>query len=310
MQLLCKELKKPFYMSDSDSANNRGYAPDSSPQGFPEGPENGGASDRAVPVFAGSRKVLAFFILIVLAVLVALANYASKWKKEILVREFVVDGVSIVSGSDLTASLKGYRGKHLQELESEEVKKRIMAFPYVKDAVISKELNGIVRINVIERVPVALTVIGGRIMAIDRDGFLLPGKESFSAWVPKLLEVRGISRMKVAGNGLAQLDQRDLSMLLQFLDALSQSEYATLLIREFRLADNNQTFCIAVQAPTRFIVGNDGNFKEKLKKFEIFWQKVVSKKGFGTFDTVDLRFRDRIFTRDPASPEVPQVNPL
>jgi cell division protein FtsQ len=107
-------------------------------------------------------------------------------------------------------------------------------------------------------------------------------------------------------NGLQQLDRRDIELIGQFLVALSESEYARLLIREFHLAGNHQDWCIAVPAPTRFIVGNDGNYKEKLKKFEIFWQKVVSKKGFDSYETVDLRFRDRIFTRDPVSPEVPQ----
>ncbi len=92
-------------------------------------------------------------------------------------------------------------------------------------------------------------------------------------------------------------------MIVQFLDALSGADYARLLIRELHLAGNNLSWCIAMTAPTRFIVGNDGNFKEKLKKFEIFWQKVVSKKGFGFYDTVDLRFRERVFTTDSVSAE-------
>ena len=84
------------------------------------------------------------------------------------------------------------------------------------------------------------------------------------------------------------------------------SDYARLLIRELHFEQNNMTYCLAVQAPTRFIVGNDGNFKEKLKKFEIFWQRVISKKGFGSYGTVDLRFRERVFTKDLVSPEMKQ----
>jgi cell division protein FtsQ len=297
-------------MADTESSNDRNFIRDQNAEAAPQGADGGDSPDSAARSYTGGRKAVFFVMLAVIAALVGLARYASHWQKEVVVREVVVDGLSIVSRRDLASSLKGYQGQNLQALDQTELKKRIVALPYVRDALISKELNGIVRIKVIERVPVALTVIDGRIMAIDRDGFLLPGRVGYASRVPKLLEVRGISRLKAAANGLQQLDQRDRSLLLQFLDALSESEYAALLIREFHFADNNETFCTAVQAPTRFIVGNDGNFKEKLKKFEIFWQKVVSKKGFGTYDTVDLRFRDRIFTRDPASPEVPQVNPL
>jgi cell division protein FtsQ len=297
-------------MTDSETPNYQGDRSESPFQGLPAGDDGRKIPNASAPFRPGSRRVLLIVIIMVFAALVTLANYASRWKKEIVVRAFVVDGASMVSTRELLASMKSYAGRNLQELDASELKRRVAAFPYVRDAFISKEMNGIVRIRVVERIPLALTVLDGRMMAIDRDGVILPGNPSFSARVPKLLEVRGLSRLKTADNGLQQMDKRDMVLLLQFLDALSSSEYAGMLIREFHLADNNQSYCTAVQAPTRFIVGNDGNFKEKLKKFEIFWQKVVSKKGFGAFETVDLRFRDRIFTRDPASPEVPQVNPL
>ena len=157
-----------------------------------------------------------------------------------------------------------------------------------------------------ERVPLALTVMNGEIIAVDTEGFLLPAKKELTVQLPKLLSVSGISRLKAVGNGLQQLDSRDLEVLRQFLSALSETSYARLLIRELHFEGNNLTYCVAVQAPTRFIVGNDGNFKEKLKKFEIFWQKVVSKKGFGSYESVDLRFTDRIFTKDILLPQATQ----
>ncbi|NHQ59643.1 FtsQ-type POTRA domain-containing protein [Chlorobium sp. BLA1] len=297
-------------MPDSEFQQYKGEPVESAPQEYPESGNKGGAFDPQLPAYSGNWKVLLFVMVIVLSALFALAQYASHWKKEVVVREVVIDGLSILSRSELAANLKGYQGKNLQQLDAAEIRKRVVASPYVKDAVISKELNGIVRIRILERVPVAMTVIGGRVMAIDREGYLLPARAGLFGQVPKLLEVRGISRLRTARNGLQQLDIRDSYLLQQFLDALASTDYAPLLVREFHLEENNHSSFVAVQAPTRFIVGNDGNFKEKLKKFEIFWQKVVSIKGFGTFETVDLRFRDRIFTRDPLSPEVPQVNPL
>ena len=263
--------------------------------------------DDSLRVYRGNWQVLLLIVLIVVAALAGLASQASRWKKGVLVREFVIEGNSLVSGLELSARLKGYKGRNLQELDPEELKERIKVLPYVRDAVIGKELNGIVRVRVIERWPVALAVIDGIEMAVDRDGFLLPGKKEFLARVPKLLQVSGISRLKAAENGLQQLEKRDIELLLQFLDALSGSDYALMLIRELHLEADNTSYCIAVQAPTRFIVGNDGNFKEKLKKFEIFWQKVVSKKGFGSYESVDLRFKGRIFTTEPLSQEVPQA---
>ncbi len=293
-------------MSDSKRQEVLGSFPEPDSKGSRKWASGGEIGGDLRSTSSGTWFVRIFIFLMVLAALVVLAFFASQWKKGVLVRGFVVDGASIISDRELLSRLSDFKGRNLEKLDTRELKKRVLALPYLRDAEISKELNGLVRVTVFEREPVAVTVINGQIMAIDREGFLLPEKKDIAGRVPKLLEVTGITRLQSVGNGLRQLEVRDAKMIMQFLEALAESDYARLLIGELHLADNNMACCIALQAPVRFIVGNDGNYKEKLKKFEIFWQKVVSKKGFDSYETVDLRFRDRIFTRDPVSPEAPQ----
>ena len=182
-----------------------------------------------------------FIFLLLLVLLVVLASYASNWKKEVTVRDFVVEGASIVSDKDLLSRMTALKGSNMQKLDTKELKKRIMLIPYIRDAEISKEMNGIVRVRVFEREPVAGTVIDGRDMAIDREGFLLPGKKELAERFPKLLEISGMTRLKVAVNGLQQLDRRDVELIRQFLEALSETDYARLLIRKLHLAGNNET---------------------------------------------------------------------
>ncbi|MBZ4220379.1 MAG: FtsQ-type POTRA domain-containing protein [Chlorobium sp.] len=260
-----------------------------------------------MPAKSGSRATRLFIFLMVLAALIALASYASRWKKGVLVRGFVVDNISLISERDIVSRVSDFKGRNMEKLDTKELKKRISMIPYLRDAEISKELNGIVRVRVFEREPVAVTLIDGQMMVIDREGFLLLNKtESVTRQGSPLIKISGITRLQVAANGLPQLEKRDVDLIRQFLDALSKTDYASLLIGEFHLEGNNMAWCVTAQSPTRFIIGNDGNYKEKLKKFEIFWKKVVSKKGFDFYETVDLRFRDRIFTKDTLSPKVPQ----
>jgi cell division protein FtsQ len=293
-------------MSDSHIHENYASQPEPAMQGSSELSAGGEAQGEPLSAHRGRWFLRVFVFLMLLAALVALASYASQWKKKVLVRGFVVDGASIVSDRELLSRISAFKGSNLQKLDTRELKQRIMALPYLREAEISKELNGIVRIRVFERKPVAQAIIAGRIMAIDDEGFLLPERSNVADRFPDLLKITGITRIQAAKNGLQKIDRRDVELIRQFLDALAQSDYARLLIRELHLAPNNMSWCIAVQVPARFIVGNDGNFKEKLKKFEIFWQKVVSKKGFDSYEAVDLRFRDRIFTRVPVSPEALQ----
>jgi cell division protein FtsQ len=251
--------------------------------------------------------ILLFLVfLLVLGVLGGLAYYAGKWKKEVEVREIVVDGAALVPSSDIVNVLKECRGSNMLELDTEILKKRVLRFPYVSDAVFSKEMNGVVRVRLFEREPLALTVIDGKTAAIDREGVLLPVDNRILVLFPKLPAVSGISRLRSLPNGLQRIDSIEAGLIVDFFTALAQTDYASLLINELHLADNNMSYCLTRQSPTQFILGNDGNFKEKLKKFEIFWQKVVSKKGFDVYEAVDLRFRDRVFTRDTVSVKVPQ----
>ncbi len=289
-------------MSESEYRENSQYSLEPDARGTPAKSDG---SD-SLPAKSGSRVTRVFIFFMVLAALVALASYASRWKKGVLVRDFVVDDTSMISEREIISRVSDFKGCNLEKLDTKELKKRISTIPYLRDAEISKELNGIVRIRVFERQPVAVTVIDGGQMVIDREGFLLPEKKELTDRFPKLLKVEGITRLQVAGNGLRQLDRRDLDLIRLFLAALLQTDYASLLIAELHFEGNNMAWCVTAQSPIRFIVGNDGNYKEKLRKFEIFWKKVVSKKGFDSYETVDLRFKDRIFTRDSVSPVVPQ----
>ncbi len=291
-------------MADSEHQDNPAEFPDPGAKGSRKG-----ATEQSAPAAAvsgGSLKSLLFVFLILLFALAGLAVYAAHWKQEVDVRAFVLDGLSLIRHGELSMRLNGYKGRKMQEVDPEELKSRIFEHPYVRDAQISKELNGIVRVRVSERQPIALTMLDGKVMAIDREGVILPGKQEFLGRIPKFLVVSGISRFKKSERGLQQLEERDVELLKQFLEALTQSEYACLLICELHLDGGNMSYCKTLQAPARFIVGNDGKFKEKLKKFEIFWQKVVSKKGYNAYESVDLRFRDRIFTREPEAVELPQ----
>ncbi len=272
-----------------------------------EPPADGG--DGAPGKHSGGWKLLFVVFVLMTGALGGLAYYAGKWKKEVEVRQILVDGATLVPAADVVNVLKNCKGLNMLDVDTGELRRKVLRFPYVSDAVLQKEMNGVIRVTLLERLPVARTVLYGRAMDIDHDGVLLPENSRIRAYYPKLPLVSGISRIRSMPNGLQRIDSTEAGLVVDFFNALAETEYASLLISEFHYADNNMSYCLTRQSPTRFIVGNDGNFKEKLKKFEIFWQMVVSKKGFDVYEAVDLRFRDRVFTRDirdTVSVKVPQ----
>jgi cell division protein FtsQ len=295
--------KKNILMSDSEHMHDVPVSPGAGSgeahEGFPASPQG-----------RGNWKAVLVVLLAVFIGLAGLAFHASRWKREVVVREVVIEGARIVSRKALSLSLDGYIGKNLQDIDAGALSRKLLRIPYVKSIELNRELNGILRVRVVEREPRALTLFHNRRMVIDSEGVLLPETPAVATRFPGLIWLSGITRTADAGYGLKKLSPADSSLVMDLAAALRQSDYAGLLIREIHVDRGGMTFCKATGSTTRFIVGSDGNFKEKLKKFEIFWQKVVSKKGLDNFHTVDLRFRDRIFTRDSVAPEIQQQLPL
>ncbi|MEE9904011.1 cell division protein FtsQ/DivIB [Chlorobium sp.] len=290
-------------MQISDSEHNEdSKVPDSS--SVSSGSE--GNAGRLPGDSGGNWKAVLVILLLVFAALAGLAFYASNWKQEVAVREIVIEGADIVPRNELSEVLNGYLGKNLQNLDTGAIESKLLAVSYVRRVSIARELNGIIRVKVTEREPLARTVYRNRNMIIDTEGVLLPETPRVSSRFGTLIGVFGIGRTVKGRNAPERLAERDSAVVMSLAEALRESDYARLLIREIHLQPDGLTFCRAAGSSARFVVGSDGNFKEKLKKFEIFWQKVVSKKGTDAFESVDLRFRDRIFTLDTLARQMRQ----
>jgi len=251
-------------------------------------------ADGAAPAARGRWKSALVLILLLAATLVGLSLYAQKWKKTVWVRQVVISGNRLLSSEELMKKAEGLVGRSLESVDSAGLAGRYAALPYVRNARVARELNGVVRIVLKERVPLARITDGRKVQVIDTEGYILPYRELPSS-ASSLPPVSGV-RTRRSGPGRAeQAEEKQFEILKGIVEAVSASEYASLLIRGVSLQGGNKTYFTAAGSPTRFIVGNDGNYKEKLKKFEIFWQKVVAKKGLDSYATVDLRFDERVF---------------
>jgi len=132
---------------------------------------------------------------------------------------------------------------------------------------------------------------------MDTEGVLLPPPAGFGTRVQGLVRVSGFPSTSLREKGFLRVDGESLALVKGFSEAMFGVPEAAILVRELHL-ERATGAGFGCWRPARFIVGNDGDFKEKLKKFGIFWQLVISKKGYGCYRSVDLRFRDRVFAID------------
>ena len=292
-------------LSPEESGRDGGLQPGQGGPGSPKG--------KAMRLLA-SPPVVTVVLLLLFAAVGSLAWQASRWKRNVVASKVVVAGNRLVSKERVARALAPFGGRKLTDLQEDELLKALAAEPYIRDAKISRELNGIVRVTVSERQPMATTLFQGSPMILDTEGYIVPDN-AVSSRYHRLPQVLGISGATSVRPGVWRIPDAERQALVGIIAAFRQSEYAGLMLREIHFEPANQSWFLASGSTVRFILGNDGNFKEKLKKFEIFWQKVIAKKGLDCYESVDLRFRERVFAKDPGvagssqAPTVPAPAP-
>jgi cell division protein FtsQ len=250
----------------------------------------------------GATPVIMTFVVLLLAAVGTLSWYATQWKRQVTVNRVLVSGTALIPQSAIERRLNDFKGKNLDEVMIDDVRRALASEPWIESTQISKELNGILRVRIEERRPAALLAADSGNLIIDTEGNLLPDKRVSGHF--RLVPVYGAGAYAPADqSGLRRLNERDQRLLFALLEAFDKSAYARMMVSAIHLTRDNQTWFSVAGSPIRFVAGNDGNFKEKLKKFEIFWQKVVAKKGLDCYETVDLRFRERVFATEPGHEE-------
>ena len=263
-----------------------------------QGPGDSGPSgDEGRPSALHRWGVVVLVVVLLAGGLAGLGVYAQHWKRGVWVREVIISGNTLLQDSELLGFAGGLVDRNMESVDSAALERRFIAHPYIRDASVGKEMNGILRVQVDERRPFARIVSEWMPGIIDTEGYVLPWRELPATAAP-LIDVSGVRVRKSGAKAPVKVDPEEFTVLQSFLDALYGTEYARLMVRKITFIDGNKTYFTASGSPIRFLVGNDGNYKEKLKKFEIFWQKVVARKGFDAYDSVDLRFHERVFARE------------
>lgn len=221
---------------------------------------------------------------LLLAALLVLGFGAAKWKKGVVVRQVVIEGNRLVPDDELMRLVADLPEALLKDVLPAQIERRFLARPYIRAAEVDTGLDGTVRITVSEREPIAwLAGEDDRKRVLDSDGKSLPYR-AFAVPERRFVTVHDLGdRFAVAK---------------EFLQALEEMKYARLMVTDIWLNADNLTYFTVAGSETRFVVGNDGEYKEKFKKFEIFWQKVIAREGLDRYAIVDLRFHERVFARE------------
>jgi hypothetical protein len=208
-----------------------------------------------------------------------------------------------VAGNEYLSSEEVRKAARLEERASfwrvdlEAVRARLVQRPRIRDARVTRRLDGAVRIEIDDRLPVALLPLS-RLTEVDRDGRALPALARGA--VPELPVVRGLGAPKKG-----KVSAADLGRALRWIEALGASEVGLGdRISEVDVSSGERTEVVLAPDGVRLLLPAEPDRRESLAALRVVLADLEAKGRIA--ETIDCR-AEGVAVVQPAPERAPVV---
>jgi cell division protein FtsQ len=212
----------------------------------------------------------------------------------------VVQGNERVPSETIIRAVHGLKGQNLMWVDLDAWRARLLASPWVKDAVLRRTLPSTVEIVVSERTPTVIGRIGGRLFLVDEQGFVIdqfgPRYASFDLPI-----VDGLGG-QAPGPG-TRVDDRRAWLATRVVTALHGKPDIAKRVSQIDVSDAHNAHVTLSDDSAVLYVGED----RILERVESYLQLAATLRArVEDIDYVDMRFGEQVFvgpvgrTRKPA----------
>ncbi|MFH1709813.1 MAG: FtsQ-type POTRA domain-containing protein [bacterium] len=214
----------------------------------------------------------AVLALIIISILTCFFLSLPIWR----IRSITVTGNDYLPQAKIIGTAKIPQGEKIFLVDLDEAKNRFSEFIQIKKVTIRRKLPDTIIIDVTERVPFAITVIGGATSLVDENGYII-AKQDLNASlyrldVSKYPVIRGIDRRSLEGG--IRLDQKDRSFVRSALSLLSKfMDIGTIQIE----VGNREDIIIYIEDILKVKVGDTRDLERKIKIIKALLASVQGK---------------------------------
>lgn len=244
--------------------------------------------------------------IVIIGAVVGLVMVANRWSGHETLQSVRITGRGVLDSAEVISRAMITEGEPLQSLDLAAIEQGIASHPFIEKASVYRGENGTLVVEIVERAPVAATVIDGKLLYIDSTGAILP--QRFSRASIDLPLIQGIEappqRRRTASMGSAasdsasgriRLDSAHTAEALEVMKALrSYSDVLYRQVSEVRRNPDGEYNFIMADGGMRVILGELGDLARRLRKLDLFLTSVVAEKGASNIGTVDLRWRGQV----------------
>ncbi len=227
------------------------------------------------------NKKIRFIVLFSLAVILAISSISYAIKHHLNINDIYILGNEHLKNDDIISLLKIKKGDPIFRVSNHELYKRIKTSPWIKDAIIKKDLSGKIFINITESKPVAILDINNKFFLVDRDGTLLEeSKEGTLTFLPVIKDID-------------PYNNRDTYLeAIKFINILHNKAMLYTGNVEIR---GNRPEEIELKSEGFIIKIGAGDFDKKLERLSIIKEE-IEKRG-QPVEFIDLRFAGKAIVK-------------
>jgi len=258
------------------------------------------------------KRIINIFIwLILIAYLIIVLGFVSGKKSKILCHSIevtILDSINnkFIENIDILSSLsdKGYKlsGYPIENINTEKLEKLINKHPFIKNSEVYKTVDGILKIEVIQRDPI-VRIINNKNESyyIDQEGAIMPLSDKYTSHVLvangnikesfNVKSAADILFLEANNKKARESIIYDLFCLAQYINS---SEFWCSQIEQIYVNEKNE-FELTPRVGAHIILfGDFEDYERKFQKLKTLYQKAFNKMGWNHYKTINLKYKDQI----------------
>lgn len=227
-------------------------------------------------------------LLLVVALTVGIVWARNKSRGEVCtsidVEVINADSTSFVTPQGVLSDLKGQGielvGKHMGDIDASDIEEALRLSPYLESADIVKCQNGRILIRVSQLVPVFRVFDGESSYYVNRAGKHMAASSYYHSDVPV---VQGHFTRKYRP-----------TRLLPLIDYVEKDSLLHSLVTMYVVRDTNNIIIVPSISGHVVNIGNASGFENKFAKLKLFYNEVMPKRGWNTYDTISVKWNHQV----------------
>ena len=224
---------------------------------------------------------------------ILIAFWWSDHQKSLAITHVRFGETNILNNHIYKATLGEIIGNNPNDISLNDVSDLMESHPYVNAARVSHQYPGIIQIEIIERVPIALLNTDPMVM-LDAEGIILPSIDNLGDFnLPVLTNFNPEPELYPTGKKALSIKVIDC---INWLSKI-QNEYESLYnnISEMKMTSNNEMELILSDQPTHIYLG-ESDVWSRIKRLKQFENELGNKK-MSDFAYLDMRYDNQIIAK-------------